>query len=98
MVGVKSMRGREIFAQLDKRGIDPKLLRVLVRIGEDHAAIEQNQIHIMATLDQMIDIISKLTIVGDNMKSTIEKLRSNDEKAKEAGVFVQSEDPSTEVN
>jgi uncharacterized protein with HEPN domain len=69
------LRGREAEVLLRDANIHPNLTKCIVAICEDNMAQQQALNEFASSLDKLITIVSDLTIVGENMKKTIQRIR-----------------------
>lgn len=71
------IRAREIESELVNRGFEKGTLYVLQVLAEQQIAQQKDMRFLADSVNQMADIIGHLTVVGENMKLTIEKLNSD---------------------
>lgn len=68
------MKTREIRGIIEAQGMERGVIYVLEAMNEDVVNSRREMVVMAGMLNKMLDILNSLTVVGDNMKSTIEKL------------------------
>lgn len=71
------IRAREIEQELKSRGPEKGTLYVLQVLAEQQIALQKDMRDLAVSVNQMADIIQSVVTVGENMKTTIERLNSD---------------------
>jgi division protein CdvB (Snf7/Vps24/ESCRT-III family) len=70
-----NLHAREVRERL-KGKVDPQLMYVLEALAEDNSKFKQQLVQFAQDLDQMTTIMQQIVQVGENMKSTVERLEA----------------------
>lgn len=76
------MKGRDIDFELKGVSLDPRLLRVLMRIGEDQSTMQQQLMQLATMLDAVMDNMTAFMAVAGNMKDKVDELQGQSAKDK----------------
>ena len=68
------IKGRDVFDKLNKK-VDPTLVEVLVQLAEEQNVLKKEMVDVAKMVDQMADILGNFTVVAENMKKEMAKLR-----------------------
>ena len=82
------IKGRDVFDKLNKK-VDPLLLEVLMQLAEEQGVIKKEMTDTALIVDQMANILGNFTVVAENMKKEMIKIRK---RYGDQGVTVDSEE------
>jgi len=82
------IKGRDVFDKLNKK-VDPTLVEVLVQLAEEQNVLKKEMVDVAKMVDQMADILGNFTVVAENMKKEMVKLRK---RYGDQGVVVDAEE------
>lgn len=63
---------------LKSKGMEKGTIYVLSVLAEQQVALQNDTRDLAMLLDQMMNVMNNLTLVGENMKNAVESLRSAD--------------------
>ena len=72
---MERMRARDIRQRLKGR-CEPEVMRCMEALAEQQAVVQQQLQFMAKQLDMMADILTKVVQVGENMKNTVEAMKS----------------------
>lgn len=76
-----TLRGRDVFFELQNKNLDPALVSVIARMAEGQFTLSKGVAEIAQMQDKLVDIIAGMTTVAENLKKEAERLgRSHGEQ------------------